>query len=299
MSQAFDVEAARQVHRLRRPDQLGREKARESVNRSDASNVARASATAPSNWPSARRRPALSADQFGHSPLPFSLPNWSGQRSRVDCHAASTSNACDTWTPIGVAASSNLWDWKPIQPLFPVRLRITSPLSAATPARPNPRWERDFCRTETGAGSEPRDQNCSQGPETPGYRNECRINRHFIPPVSQCRVGKTGWWAHQGSSLGPMIHFPALRAIAVTGIILLSLTWGLLALRIIAVPKWLRRCQRQIIARNPHLDRRPEGGAGRASAIKSWTAGAGPRRPRDPQGDQDLWQGLHRYPLIT
>ena len=68
-----------------------------------------------------------------------------------------------------------------------------------------------------------------------------------------------------------MIHFPALRAIAATGIHLLSLTWGLLALRIIAVPKWLRRCQRQIIARNPHLDRRPEGGAGRASAIKSWT----------------------------
>ena len=115
----------------------------------------------------------------------------------------------------------------------------------------------------------------------------------------QSRVGKTGWWAHQGSSLGPTIHFPALRAIAVTGIHLPSLTWGLLALRIIAVPKWLRRCQRQIIARNPHLDRRPEGGAGRASAIKSWTAGAGPRRPRDPQGDEDLWQGLHRHPLMT
>lgn len=32
---------------------------------------------------------------------------------------------------------------------------------------------------------------------------------------------------------------------------------GLLALLIIAAPKWLRRCQRQIIARNPHLDRRP------------------------------------------
>jgi hypothetical protein len=96
-----------------------------------------------------------------------------------------------------------------------------------------------------------------------------------------------------------MIHFPALRAIAATGIHLLSLTWGLLALRIIVAPKWLRRCQRQIIARNPHLDRRPEGGAGRASAIKSWTTGAAPRHPRDPQGDQDLWQGLHRHALMT
>jgi len=46
---------------------------------------------------------------------------------------------------------------------------------------------------------------CSD-PKAPGYRNECRINRHFIPPVSQSRVGKTGWWAHQGSSLGPLLR---------------------------------------------------------------------------------------------
>jgi hypothetical protein len=122
-------------------------------------------------------------------------------------------------------------------------------------------------------------------------------------------LSKQGWedWMVGAPGLEPgpaiksqlMIHFPALRAIAATGIHLLSLTWGLLALRIIVAPKWLRRCQRQIIARNPHLDRRPEGGAGRASAIKSWTTGAAPRHPRDPQGDQDLWQGLHRHALMT
>ena len=116
-------------------------------------------------------------------------------------------------------------------------LESLPPFSAAPPAWRNPRWETVFLQDgDRAPESEPRDQKLLAVTRKRRDIAMGRINRHFIPPVSQSRVGKTGWWAHQGSSLGPMIHFPALRAIAATESISFRRTWGraLLALLIIS-----------------------------------------------------------------
>ena len=122
----------------------------------------------------------------------------------------------------------------------------------------------------------------------------------LIPPSS-----KQGWkdWmvGAPGFEPGPDDPFPCVASHCSDGnpSPFVDVGPGLLALLIIAAPKWLRRAKdRSSQETRTLIDGLKAAREGQALSSHG-RAGAGPRRPREPQEDQDLWQGLHRHPLMT